>query len=159
MESKIINLVDKYITFLFGGEHVYDREQRIYNKLLGLEGRELEEWVNTRLKNFIKGDVFQFQFDENKFEGVYGVIFFASWYFWKKESEDLMSLNEIRGEEYQLIKEKIQNFDKRIFIKFYENETSYNWRIVFMTNYLKMYVNSMSSEELKSHIIQLCEKR
>jgi hypothetical protein len=126
-----------------------------------LEGHELEEWVNIRLKKFIKGDVFQFQFDENKFEGVPGVIFFASWYFWKKESEDLMLLNEIfdGGEEYQLIKEKIQNFDQRIFKKFYESKTSYNWRIVFMIDYLKMYVDLMSPEELKSHIIQLCENR
>jgi hypothetical protein len=71
-----------------------------------------------------------------------------------------MSLNEIfdGSEEYQLIKEKIQNFDKRIFNKFYESD-KYNWRIVFMKDYLNMYVDSMSSEELKSHIIQLCEKR
>ena len=160
MESKIIHHVDKYITFLFGGEHDYDREQKLYNKLLRLEGHELEEWVNTRLKKFIKGEVFQDQFDENKFEGVPALIFFASWYFYKYDPDlgGLMSLNEIfdgGGEEYQLIKEKIQNFDKRIFNKFCESD-KYNWRIVFMKDYLNMYVDSMSSEELKSHIIQLC---
>ena len=57
------------------------------------------------------------------------------------------------ADEYLLIKEKIQNYQEK-FID-YENG-NFNWRIVFMTDYLKMYVNSMSSEELKSHIIHLC---
>ena len=38
MESRIIYHVEKYISYLFGGENDYDQEQRIYNKLLRLEG-------------------------------------------------------------------------------------------------------------------------
>ena len=160
MESRIINHIDKYITFLFGGENHYDREQRIYNKLLRLEGHDLEVWVDTKLKRFINGEMSQEEFDDNQFEGVPGLIFFVSWYYYKfdPDSGDLMSLNEIFGgnEEYQLIKDKIQNFYEK-FID-YKN-SKFNWRIVFMMDYLKMYIQSMTPEELKSHIIQCVGNR
>jgi hypothetical protein len=64
-------------------------------------------------------------------------------------------MDEIFGgfDEFLLIKEKIQNYQEKIID--YES-IKCNWRSVFMTDYLKMYVQSMSSEELKSHIIHLC---
>ncbi len=158
MESRIISHVDKYITFLFGGENHYDREQKLYKKLLRLEGEELDVWMNTKLKRFISGDTYQEEFDRNEFEGVVGLIYFVSWYYYKFDPDygDLMSMDEIFGlefDEYLLIKEKIQNYQEKIID--YES-IKCNWRNVFMADYLKMYVYSMSSEELKSHIIQLC---
>ena len=162
MESRIISHIDKYITFLFGGENHYDREQKLYKKLLRLEGEELNTWMNTKLKRFISGNTYQEEFDRNEFEGCVGLIYFVSWYYYKFDPDhgDLMSMDEIFGfgfgeaaDEYLLIKEKIQNYQEKIID--YENG-KFNWRIVFMTDYLKMYVNSMSSEELKSHIIHLC---
>ena len=163
MESRIISHLDKYITFLFGGENHYDREQKLYKKLLRLEGRDLDEWMNTKLKRFITGDVYQEEFEgrSNEFEGVVGLIYFASWYYFNFDPDeygDLMSLDEIFGfgfgeaaDEYLLIKEKVQNFQEKIL-----DYDMKKWKIVFMTDYLKMYIHSMGSEELKSHIIQLC---
>jgi hypothetical protein len=163
VESRIISHLDKYITFLFGGENHYDREQKLYKKLLRLEGEELDVWMNTKLKRFITGNVYQDEFEgiNNEFEGVVGLIYFASWYHFKFDPDeygDLMSLDEIFGfgfgeyaDEYLLIKEKIQNFQEKII-----DYDMKKWKMVFITDYLKMYVQSMSSEELKSHILQLC---
>jgi hypothetical protein len=53
MESRIICHIEKYISYLFGENNPNDPEQRIYHKLLQLEGDELEDWVNTKLKNYI----------------------------------------------------------------------------------------------------------
>ena len=54
MESRIIYHIEKFIIYLFGENNENDTDQRIYNKLLQLEGEELESWVNEKLKKYIR---------------------------------------------------------------------------------------------------------
>ena len=53
MESRIVYHIEKFITYLFGEKNENDADQRIYNKLLQLEGEELETWINDKLKKYI----------------------------------------------------------------------------------------------------------
>jgi len=53
MESRIIYTIEKFIAFLFGEKNENDPEQKIYNKLLRLEGDELEFWMNEKVKGYI----------------------------------------------------------------------------------------------------------
>jgi hypothetical protein len=53
MESRIIYHIDKFVAFLFGENNKNDPEQRIYKKLLRLEGEELETWMNEKVKTIL----------------------------------------------------------------------------------------------------------
>ena len=64
METKIQYHVDKFVSFLFGSNNENDPEQRIYNKLLRLEGNQLEDWMNTKIKRYITGTGYFFEFKE-----------------------------------------------------------------------------------------------
>lgn len=158
MESRIIYHIDKFIAFLFGKENYNDPEQRIYNKLLRLEGDELETWINTKIKNYIigKGKFFEFK----GFEGIYGSVLFNTWYLNNNNNKKVMTMNEIFGEkryilikfkpEFIIIKDKIQTFkEKDVYY-----DIPLDWESLIFMDYFIMYIMSMSSEDLKSYIIQ-----
>jgi hypothetical protein len=69
MEQKFIYHIDKFVAFLFGKENVNDPEQKIYNKLLKLEGEELEDWMNTKVKKYITFTGYLCDFQGDDFEG------------------------------------------------------------------------------------------
>ena len=50
MESRIICVIDKYISFLFGNRNEKDPEQKMYNKLLQLEGDEFLQIIKKNYK-------------------------------------------------------------------------------------------------------------
>jgi len=162
MEQNIQYHVDKFVAFLFGENNVNDTEQRIYNKLLSLEGEELENWVNTKLKIYITGKYYFFEFEGGHFEGIDGPTLFKDWYLYniRNTPEEVMRMEEIYGkilytsvcftEEYKTIKDKIQNFKKRFV--YYGSDT--DWRLDTIKDYIEMYIMSMSSEDLKNFIIQ-----
>jgi len=77
MESRIIYHIDKFVTYLFGENNCNDPEQRIYNKLLRLEGYELEQWMD-KIKCYINF-VGYYNYDQD-FEGIVGPIKFETWY-------------------------------------------------------------------------------
>ena len=162
MESRIIYHIDKFISFLFGKENYNDPEQRIYNKLLRLEGEELEDWMNSKVKKYITGKDYFFKFQGDEFEGIDGPILFKNWY-WNNIFEGTgkaLSHHEIYGnhlyisidlnEEFKIIKNKIQNFKEKFV--YYERERKWGY-IIFM-DYLEMFIMTMSTDELKSYIIQ-----
>jgi hypothetical protein len=165
MESRIVYHIEKYIAYLFGENNVNDTEQRIYNKLLRLEGEELETWMNAKLKKYITGKDYLFEFQGENFEGIEGPTLFKDWYCYNisNKTGEVMRMEEIYGKilytsvcfttEYKCIKDKIQNFKKRFV--FYEMES--NWRLDTITDYIEMYIITMSSSELKSYIIQQVE--
>ena len=162
MESRIIYHIEKYISYLFGENNVNDTEQRIYNKLLRLEGEELETWMNAKLKKYITGKDYFFEFEGENFEGIDGPTSFKDWYVYniRNKTEEVMRMEEIYGKilytsvcftkEYKCIKDKIQNFKKRFI--FYDMET--DWRLDTIKDYIEMYIMSMTSSDLKSYIIQ-----
>ena len=159
MESRIIYHIDKFISFLFGKENYNDPEQRIYNKLLRLEGDELETWMNEKMKKYIIGNYDYYEFQG--FEGIYGPIIFKSWYNVCNNTGEVMSMKKIFGEtryilikfkeEYKIIKDKIQTFKKKNV--YYDIQL--DWEFLILTDYLEMFIMTMSSENLKTYIIQL----
>jgi hypothetical protein len=166
MESRIIYHIDKFVTYLFGENNCNDPEQRIYNKLLRLEGNQLEDWTNKKIKRYITGTGYFFEFKEENFEGIYGSIRFKKWYLnniYNKTGE-VMTMEEIIGknryiliskfkEEYKIIKDKIQTFKKQD--DYYDLQI--DWEYLVFIDYLEMYIMTMTSEDLKSYIIQLVD--
>ena len=112
MESKIIYHIEKFIFHLFGENNENDREQKIYNKLLRLEGDKLENWMNERLKKYITSKKYDFTFMGDMFEGIIAPSIFKNWYYsnLQDNSQQLMTFKEIFGEkvsfneEYHIIK-------------------------------------------------------
>ena len=80
MESRIIYNIENFVAFLFGEKNENDPEQRIYNKLLRLEGEELEDWMNSKVKKYITGKDYFFKFQGDEFEGIDGPTLFKNWY-------------------------------------------------------------------------------
>jgi succinate dehydrogenase flavin-adding protein (antitoxin of CptAB toxin-antitoxin module) len=165
MESKIIYNIDKFITFLFGENNYNDPEQRIYIKLLRLEGVELENWMNEKVKKYITGTDYYFEFKGDKFEGIHGSVLFKTWHLDNiyNKNKEVITMEEIFGEksytlirfkkEYKIIEDKIKNFKKEEV--YYDLQL--NWRMLIFMDYFIMYIMSMSSQELKSYIIQLMD--
>ena len=75
-----------------------------------------------------------------------------------------MSMEEIFGEnryilirfkeEYKIIKDKIKTFKKEEDVYY---DLQLDWGMLIFMDYLVMYIMSMSSEDLKSYIIQLVD--
>ena len=157
MESRIIYHIEKYIAYLFGNNNENDPEQIIYNKLLRLDGDELEDWMNINLKKYITGNNCLFEF-----EGIDYRTSFKDWYVYniRNNPEEVMRMEEIYGNilyisvyfttEYKNLKNKIQNFKKRFV--YYDIDS--NWRLDTITDYLEMYIMTMNSSDLKYYIIQ-----
>jgi hypothetical protein len=160
METKIQYHVDKFVSFLFGANNENDPEQRIYNKLLRLEGDELESWMNEKLKNYITFTGFYCDFHGENFEGIVSPTLFKKWYNLHsiKESSELMMYDEIfdrsnpdyRVELYS-IKLKLRKFQKPLTTNY---DMDLDWKVHIMRDYMKMFIMTMSTEELKSYIIQ-----
>ena len=160
MESRIIYHIDKFVAFLFGKKNKNDKQQRIYNKLLRLEEQELENWVNKKLKNYITFTKYVFDFQGNEFEGIDGPTRFELWYtinYLKKNSE-LMRYDEIYDRtnpehvrELHSIKLKLHQFQSPNTLNY---DRDLDWKVHIMTDYLEMYIMTMTSADLKSYIIQ-----
>jgi hypothetical protein len=156
MESRIIYHIEKFIYYLLGGENENDREQRIYNKLLRLEGDKLEIWMNEKFKKYIIAKKYNFELMEDEFEGFYGPMIFRSWYYSHLycESDELMNMEDIYGEfneEYKNIISKIQNFQEKVV---YYNQ-QLDWKMAIILDYIEMYIMTMNSSDLKTYIIKL----
>ena len=151
MESKIICQINNFVVFLFGENNENDPEQRIYNKLLRLEGDELETWINRKLKFYI---VFA---EYYCFEGINNPTRFDIWYtiYSMKENSELMHYVEIYDNtsecELYSIKLKLFDFKKRNY------DRDLDWRLHIMTDYMEMIIMAMSSKDLKAYIIQQVE--
>ena len=162
MESRIICVVDKYISFLFGNRNEKDPEQRIYNKLLQLEGDELEDWVNTKLKNYIieAGNACEYEGDE--FEGIGGTTIMSTWYNTQilETSNDVMRFDEIYGQ-YPENQKELQNLIVKLNRFFWECPFDYirnlSWKMHVICDYRSLYIMIMSATALKSYIIQMTE--
>ena len=173
MESRIICVVDKFISFLFGNRNEYDPEQRIYNKLLQLEGEELDEWVNDKLKKYIVVAGYAYEFEGDEFEGIGGATIMDTWYHNEihQGNNDIMRFSEIYGE-YAIYKEELQNIKEKIntelksiiekldtFHRCHPRDyvRNLNWRMDIISDYKNLYILNMSTNELKSYIIQMTE--
>ena len=118
MESRIIYHIEKFIYFLFGENNGYDSEQRIYNKLLCLEGEELEDWTNDKFKKYIICAGNYFEFEENIDKSIFKLWYYIALSRYSKSSQiQLMKLDEIYNEyDSEYIKElQIIKFKLRIF--------------------------------------------
>jgi hypothetical protein len=160
MENKIQYHVDKFVAFLFGRENENDPEQIIYNKLLRLEGDELEVWMNEKVKKYINFIGFYFEFQGVEFEGIAGPTRFETWHtiYSLRENSELMLYDEIydhsdpeflRG--FQEMKFKLHNFQEQNTRNY---ERDLHWRLHIMTDYMEMFILTMSTDDLKSYIIQ-----
>jgi hypothetical protein len=156
MESRIIYHIEKFIAYLFGKENVNDTEQRIYNKLLRLEGQELENWVNTKVKKYITGkDVGYDELYGENFEGIDDHVRFKTWYNFHIdcESDEVMCIQEIYGcfsEEYIELREKLRNYQMET-LKYVRRLTC---ELDFIINYIEMLIMSTNYDVLKAFIIQ-----
>jgi hypothetical protein len=160
METKIQYLINNFVAFLFGETNDNDPEQRIYNKLLRLEGDELEAWINEKIKNYITFTGYYCEFQGNEFEGIEGPTRFEMWYTLNslRENSELMhyvDLYDRSDPEYtndlQSITLKLHNFQQPI-IRDYDRDL--DWRLHIITDYMEMFITTMTSENLKSYIIQ-----
>jgi hypothetical protein len=159
MESRIICVIDKYISFLFGNRNEKDPEQKMYNKLLQLEGEELEDWVNTKLKNYIIVAGYACSYEGDDFEGIGGATIMDTWYHNEilQDIDDILRFDEIYSdnkEELQIIKEKLYIFYRGQPREYIRN---LNWRMDIISDYKDLYIMNMSTIELKSYIIQIME--
>ena len=163
MEQNIQCHVDKFVAFLFGERNENDSEQIIYNKLLRLEGDELETWMNEKVKKYINFLGFYCEFQGDEFEGIAGPTRFETWYTIHslRENSELMLYDEIYDRskpnyrfEMDAIKLKLHNFQE-------QNSRNYDrdldWRLHILTDYMEMFILSMSTNDLKSYIIQQVE--
>jgi hypothetical protein len=159
MESRIVYHMEKFVAFLFGEKNDNDSEQRIYNKLLRLEGEELETWINTKIKKYITGkDVGYNEFSGENFEGIYGPITFKTWYKFHLDcdSDEVMCIREIYGqfgEDYDELREKMINYQMRT-LRYVRRMTC---ELDFITNYIEMLIMETNYDVLKAFIIQQVE--
>ena len=162
MESRIIYHIEKFIYFLFGENNEYDPKQKIYNKLLQLEGKELEDWTNKRFKKYIICAGNYFEFEENINKSIFKLWYYIALSCYSNSLQiQLMKLDEIYNEyDSEYIKE-LQNIKFKLHIFQSQNQKNYeedsDWRLHIMSDYMEMYIMNMSSSDLKSYIIQLIE--
>ena len=156
MEIKIQYNIEKFVAFLFGENNMNDQEQRIYNKLLRLEGEELETWVYEKVKKYIICAGFYVEFEGEEFEGILGPTLFETWYL--NNVHELIQLDEIYDQtspdyavEMQEIKLKLHTFQQQN-TRNYDRDLS--WQIHIMMDYLEMFIITMTTADLKSYIIQ-----
>jgi len=159
MESRIIYHIEKFISYLFGEKNKNDADQRIYNKLLQLEGEELNIWVNQKLKKYIicAGEYFELEENMSKY-------FFKIWYVtfcYHKKDPLFMKYDEIFNqsdpnyiEELETIKIKLCNYQGHN-IKIYDNLL--NWKLCIIADYMEMYIMNINCQDIKFYIIQLVE--
>jgi hypothetical protein len=156
MEIKIQYHIEKFVAFLFGENNENDEEQRIYNKLLRLEGEELENWVYEKVKKYIICAGFYVEFAGEEFEGIYGPTLFDTWYL--NNVHELMQLDEIYDRTNPNYDVEMQEIKLRLHDYQQPNTRNYDrdlsWQIHIMTDYMEMFIMTMSTADLKSYIIQ-----
>ena len=127
-----------------------------------MEGDELENWMNEKLKKYIIFAGYYYEFKGDEFEGIEERVRFQNWY-WSniyKGTGEAMSRDKIYGEkilkplsvkeEYKIIVDKIQIIknDTVCYIQ------DVDWAMEIFMDYLEMYTLTMSNEVLKEYIIQ-----
>jgi hypothetical protein len=155
IEIQYTRYFEKFISFLFGEKNVNDPEQRIYNKLLLLEGEELEAWTREKLKNYITGQGLQDEFSGEQFEGITRRMLFTQWYYspaiWKDPEDHLPWLGDFyydkSEEEINQVRNKIYRHQGLIV-----REYSGSWHIDMITDYFEMFIANMGPNELKEYI-------
>jgi hypothetical protein len=160
IETRYIYHFDKYISFLFGNRNENDPEQRIYNKLIKLEGEELDDWINKKIKGYITGCSYHYldDFIGENFEGIKGRILFSAWYYspinWP--NNELLWLDDIYGN-YE--ESEIDEIKEKLFQHLQPTDRNYltSWKMNLMMDYLKMYINSMTSVELVNYIKEMID--
>ena len=103
---------------------------------------------------------FYCEFQGIEFEGIAGPTRFETWHtiYSLRENSELMLYDEIYDHsdpeflrEFQEMKLKLHNFQQ-------QNSRNYDrdlhWRLHIMTDYMEMFILTMSTEDLKSYIIQ-----
>jgi len=160
MENKIQYHVDKFVAFLFGKENENDPEQIIYNKLLRLEGDELEVWMNEKVKKYIIFAGFYCEFQGDEFEGIAGPTRFDTWHtiYSLKENSNLMLYDEIYDHSDPECIHELQEMKLKLREWQHPNSRNYdrdlNWRLHILTDYMEMFIMTTSTEDLKSYIIE-----
>ena len=161
IENQYIHHINLFLSFIFGVNNENDPEQRIYNKLLQLEGDELETWMNTKLKRFITGEGRLSEFQGDKFEGIQGRTIFISWYFlkenWNGPQAKLVYLYDIYYNNNFLLVKEFNERREKLIQHGYKDDNYISWDIEMMNDYLKMFIMAMTSSDLKAYIIQLIE--
>lgn len=161
MESKMIYHIDKFIIFLLGKKNENDPDQQIYNKLLELDGEELDVWVYEKLKKYIICAGNYFEFEENISKSIFKIWYMTISY-WKNDILiQPIKLYEIYNksepdyvEELKTIKLKLHIFQG---LKAKNYDEIPNWKLCVIADYMEMYIMNMNSFDLKSYIIQLIE--
>ena len=159
MESRIVYHLEKFVAFLFGVNNGYDPEQRIYNKLLRLEGEELENWINKKVKKYIaRRNFVYYELEGEELEEINYQIRFKTWYKFNNDcgTGEVMDIGEIYGnsnEEYYELREKLQNYQIGTlrYIRILKCELD------FIINYIEMIIMMMSVDDLKEFIIRQVE--
>ena len=161
MESKIIYHIEKFIIFLLGKKNENDSNQQIYNKLIELEGEELDIWVNANLKKYIICAGEYFEVKENINKSIFKIWYMTISYWSFDPLIQPIKLDEIYNqsdpdylEELQIIKLKLHIFQGE-HAKNYDEIP--NWKLCIIADYMEMYINNMNSIDLKYYIIQLVE--
>jgi len=160
LEIQYISHFDKFITFLFGEKNINDPEQRIYNKLLQLEGEELEEFMNTKVKKYITGKDNHDDFMGERFEGIKRRMLFSQWYHspmtWREPEHNLIWLDDFYDdkshEEINRVINKIHQF-QGLIVREYDG----SWKMDMIEDYLEMFIENMDTNELKEYIRDLID--
>ena len=161
METRFIYHIEKFIIFLLGKKNENDLNQQIYNKLIELEGEELDIWVNANLKKYIICAGEYFEVEENINKSIFKIWYMTISYWNFDPLIQPMKLYEIYNqsdpdylEELQIIKLKLHIF-QGARAKNYDEIP--NWKLCIIADYMEMYINNMISIDLKYYIIQLVE--
>ena len=133
-EMKLIEVIDKFIIYMLSDN---DEEKIIYAKLIELEGEELEDWVNDRLKQYL---VCEFGYEE-------GDIYVDSTKIHRCISVEYDSIF-TNCREFLEIQVKLESYDMDKFQFSYED---------IINCYCYMYIDEMSATELKQYIINLLD--
>jgi hypothetical protein len=159
METRIIYHIEKFISYLFGEKNDNDADQRIYNKLLQLEGEDLNIWVNEKLKKYIICAGEYFELEENMSKYVFKIWYVTLCY--HRNDPLFMKYDEIFNQCDPDYIQELENIKMKLRIyqtsnaKIYDDIT--NWKLCIIADYMEMYIMNMNSEDLKSYIIQLVE--
>jgi hypothetical protein len=133
-KMKLIEVIDKFIIYMLSDN---DEEKIIYAKLIELEGEELEDWVNDRLKQYL---VCEFGYEE-------GDIYVDSTKFHRCISVEYDSIF-TNCREFLEIQVQLESYDMDRFQFSYED---------IINCYCYMYIDEMSATELKEYIINLLD--
>jgi len=133
-EMKLIEVIDKFIIYMLSDN---DEEKIIYAKLIELEGEELEDWVNDRLKQYL---VCEFGYEE-------GDIYVDSTKIHRCISVEYDSIF-TNCREFLEIQVQLESYDMDRFQFSYED---------IINCYCYMYIDEMSATELKQYIINLLD--